>query len=76
MGDQTRIVWSPKVRFQETAEAASMMVKGLAFGVRQLGVNSSSATCLLCDPSVPPTADAIIIILTLYSNIHNKEENY
>lgn len=34
-----------------------MAVKGRALGARQLGVNLSSATCLLCDSSVSPTAN-------------------
>lgn len=34
-----------------------MVVKGVAFGAKQLNVNSSSATCLLCDLSVSPTTN-------------------
>lgn len=52
------ILWSHKRSgFQRPQRQPSMVVKGVAFGAKQLNVNSSSATCLLCDLSVSPTTN-------------------
>lgn len=52
------MLWSQEVRFPETAKAAQHDGRGLAFGAGQQEVNSGFATCLLSDPSGPPTANA------------------
>lgn len=43
--------------FLKAADTVQHGGKGQGFGVRQPGVNSSSATCLLCDPSGSPAAN-------------------